>query len=200
MSSIFPFILLAIFNCLIARAVRRSKRDSQLRNEHLRRTQLKSQDQQLITMLLLVTVTFLVTTLPQTIRVAVYSIFINPWSSPKMYANYVFFIHLTSKVYWSNAMANFFLYCISGSKFRNDLKGIFACGRRIRKWFSLLYFSCITYVEGYRFLWIMPYVEKQPKIDILTWLCLLFTFHAIIPQLCQYNIYWLCYMGRFCWG
>ena len=49
-----------------------------------------------------------------------------------MFALSVFLYQLSSKLYATNSGVNFFLYCISGQKFRNYLKEIF-CGSKVSK-------------------------------------------------------------------
>ena len=50
--------------------------------------------------------------------------------SPEKYARLMLFYHITNKLYFSNNGINFFLYCISGKKFRNDLQEILCRGRK----------------------------------------------------------------------
>ena len=42
--------------------------------------------------------------------------------TPSKYASAMLIYHVTHKLYHSNSGINFFLYCISGQKFRNDVK------------------------------------------------------------------------------
>ena len=47
--------------------------------------------------------------------------------TPEKYARLIFFYHIRQKLYHSNNGINFFLYCISGQKFRSDLKELLCC-------------------------------------------------------------------------
>ena len=79
----------------------------------------------LTVMLLLVTFAFLLLTTPLFVFYVVYLIKDNLASS-KSYAEFAFTVYFTSMLWTSNAAVNFYLYCLGGSKFRKDLKGIFS--------------------------------------------------------------------------
>ena len=88
-----------------------------------RNSTLTDQERQLIVMLLCVSFVFLLLTLPIYIRQMVYQ-FIDETASPHAYARYVFIYYLTQGLYFTNSSVNFYLYCLTGSKFRADLKSI----------------------------------------------------------------------------
>ena len=92
----------------------------------MRQKTMKSTENQVTIMLLLVTTLFLVLMLPAYVR-CVYTQF-RKVSTPAKYAGFVFFSQISQKLYYTNNAINFFLYCISGKKFRNDLKEILHCG------------------------------------------------------------------------
>ena len=48
-------------------------------------------------------------------------------STPYFYASYHLFYHVVDKVYYTNNGINFFLYAMSGHKFRADLVKVFRC-------------------------------------------------------------------------
>ena len=54
-----------------------------------------------------------------------YELVVNHKESPKIYAGYYFFFHFGFKLYYTNNGINFFLYVISGKKFRSDLVRLF---------------------------------------------------------------------------
>lgn len=83
-------------------------------------------DKQLSKLLLVVSFTFLVLTLPQYIRYTAY-VFINHQSDYVTFANYVLFYNLSQKLFMTNDAINFLLYCIGGTRFRGDLRKIFSC-------------------------------------------------------------------------
>ncbi len=88
-------------------------------------------ERQLTVMLLAVSVAFLLLTLPLFVRNCIYTLD-NPMRSSHTYALYFFLYHFSNKFYMTNnAAINFYLYCITGSKFRQDLVELFGCcGKR----------------------------------------------------------------------
>ena len=90
----------------------------------------KARESQLVVMLLLVTFTLLILTLPQYIRYVVYLI-MNSRADAEAYATYILVYNITQKLYFTNSMCNIFLYAIGGSKFRQDVKELF-CRRSKR--------------------------------------------------------------------
>jgi len=80
----------------------------------------------LTAMLLWVTFAFLLLTLPVHIRYALYT-FIDKHESASTYAMYVLIYNISQKCYYTNSTVNIMLYCLSGPKFRKDLKRLF-CG------------------------------------------------------------------------
>lgn len=87
---------------------------------NIRRERIK-REFQLTRMLLRVTFAFLFLTFPIQIRYAVYS-FIDKYESPSSYALFIFLNHFSNKCFYTLSGINFYLYCMSGHKFRTDLK------------------------------------------------------------------------------
>ena len=85
-------------------------------------TTMKSAESQLTIMLLLVTTLFFILLCPTYIRF-IY-LLLTEQDTPRQYAISMFLYQITSKLYTTNSGINFLLYCISGQKFRNDLKEI----------------------------------------------------------------------------
>ena len=90
-----------------------------------RQKTMKNAENQVTVMLVSVTTLFLILLCPTYFRF-IYLVFAKP-DTPFEYANSILFIQITYKLYSSNSGINFFLYCISGQKFRNDLKEILCC-------------------------------------------------------------------------
>ena len=86
---------------------------------------MKNAENQLTIMLLLVTTLFLILLIPTYTRF-IYTTFVKP-DTPFNYANSMLFYHVSFKLNMTNNGITFFLYCISGRKFRNDLKEILCC-------------------------------------------------------------------------
>ena len=85
-----------------------------------------SKDMQLTIMLLSVTFALIIFTLPMNIRYILF-IIVYPWQSERTYAIYQLIYHVSQKLYFINNAINFYLHCVSGSKFRNDLQ-VLICG------------------------------------------------------------------------
>ena len=132
---IIPFSLLIHMNYAIVKAVRNSRimfssntaiisPKTKLGMDRRRRT-MNSAENQLTIMLLLVTILFLILLFPTYIRF-IYSTFVGR-DTPSKYATSSLMLEITYKLYNTNSGINFFLYCISGERFRNDLRKIMCC-------------------------------------------------------------------------
>ena len=142
LNAVMAFAVLSYMNYVIIKKVRSSRkmfRDNKIQGHQRgqgqnnamctkREENMKNNEKQITTMLLLVTTLFLILMFPTNIRF-VYSNFVAR-DTPTKYANLMFFYHLSYTLYITNNGINFFLYCISGRKFQNDLKELLSCGRR----------------------------------------------------------------------
>ena len=131
-TGVIPISLLAYMNSVILRTVRKSGNiftngGDSLEFSKVRKKTMKSAENQLTIMLLLVTMLFLVLLIPTYIRY-LYLTFVDS-STPRGYANIVLFSQVTYKLYTTSNGINFFLYCISGKRFRNDIKELVSCGK-----------------------------------------------------------------------
>ena len=137
-NGIIPFSMLIHMNYVIVKTVRKSRKmfrtnttstdtNSSMQDLNkemdVRQKTMKSAENQLTIMLLLVTMLFLILLIPTYIRFIYLTLLER--DTPSKYASSMLFFHVTHKLYHSNNGINFFLYCISGRKFRNDLKEIF---------------------------------------------------------------------------
>ena len=89
---------------------------------------MKSTERQICVTLLSVTFGFLILTTP-TFSVMLYTIISDFKKSPKLFANFYLAYHIAHKTYYTNHGINFFLYVMSGRKFRKDLIMLFACNK-----------------------------------------------------------------------
>ena len=139
---ILPFVSLLIMNSVIIRTLQKRSQSnliklmtsqrqgqSQGQGENIAQGQEKSShvnntDQQIYTMLLLVTFSYLILTTPSYVML-LYINLVDPLQSPYHYAAYILFVKFGGKTYFSNFGINFFLYVLSGQKFRNDLAKMF---------------------------------------------------------------------------
>ena len=133
-NAFIPFILLIHMNYIIVKTVRNSRKlfrsNFETATPGRRQKTMKNAENQLTTMLLLVTTLFLILLLPTYIRY-VYSASVSS-DTPSKFATSIFFSEISYKLYFTNSGINFFLYCVSGKKFRNDLKEIVCCIRRTK--------------------------------------------------------------------
>ena len=127
---ILPFIFLLIMNCVIINTLRngsniRSEIQGQGQNEgQLNKT--RSSENQITVTLLVVTFSFLVLTTPFYI-IFIYLTSFGMGSTSKGLAAFYLVYHIGEKGYYTNYAINFFLYIISGQKFRTDLVKLFSC-------------------------------------------------------------------------
>ncbi len=145
--SFLPYITMFTFNILIIRTMQnRNKYFDQVKKEaknkdapytidksdntNISNKKAKSQnvDKQLTIMLMSVSFAFLLLTLPLFIRYFIYMT-VNPKRNPPTYAMYMFLYNFSNKSYMTNNAINFYLYCITGSKFRRDLVKLFQCDK-----------------------------------------------------------------------
>ena len=139
LNAVIPFTMLIHMNFVIVKTVKTSRKffttdDTNTRMDSRQRI-MKSAENQLTIMLLLVTTLFFILLCPAYFRF-IYLLFAKR-DSPLEYVNSMILFEVSYKLYASNSGINFFLYCISGKKFRNDLKKILCCCcRRRDQWQS----------------------------------------------------------------
>ena len=135
LNAVIPFVMLIHMNYVIVTTVRNSKNvlvdtntttsTAAYQGMETRRKIMKSAESQLTIMMLLVTTLFLILLCPTYFRF-IYLLFAKQ-DTPFEYAKSRLIYHVSAKLYATNSGINFLLYCISGKKFRNDLKEILCC-------------------------------------------------------------------------
>ena len=129
LNAFISFTLLIHMNYVIVKTVRKSRKMFSINlgtaGTNSRQTSMKKAENQLTSMLLMVTTLFLILLLPTYTRY-IYSAFVVSDTPSKFSASFLFF-EISYKLYVTNSGINFFLYCVSGQKFRNDLKEIACC-------------------------------------------------------------------------
>ena len=121
MSSLVPFCVLLILNSFIIVTLQKRKDTfNKIGTSRDSSSEQKSSDFQVTVMLLLVSFTLLILTLPQYIRITIYT-FLDNYRDPTKMGTYKLITSITYKFFAINNVCNFFLYAISGSKFRGDL-------------------------------------------------------------------------------
>ena len=87
-------------------------------------SKIKTSDKQIFAILLLVTFAFMILTTPGYLFFLV-NLLVDFTTSPRLFAGYHLFTNAVQKLHYTNHGINFFLYVISGQKFRKDLKRLF---------------------------------------------------------------------------
>ena len=124
----FPFLALLTMNSVIIHTLRKRAKqklleisgESQTEDQNLK---IKHSENQIFIMLLLITFVFLILNIPT--RALVFYLNFSKGDSPYYYAGLNLFFQIGDKSYVTNHAINFFLYVMSGQKFRTDLKNLF---------------------------------------------------------------------------
>ena len=132
-----PFVCLLIMNSFIIHTIRnRSKfhlsmstsqgqgQGQNQGNNERQTSKIKSSEMQIYIILLLVTFAFLVLMTPGYV-LFVYVMLVDYRRTPQSFAGYIFIHSFSQKTFYTNYGINFFLYVISGKKFRSDLVWLF---------------------------------------------------------------------------
>ena len=120
-----PFVSLLFMNSVIIHKIRNRSILTNLADGSKRKSmKSNTSERQMFAILLLVTFGFLILTTPGYICM-LYIMVIDFFATPKLFAGYHFFYSFASKLHMTNHGINFFLYVISGHKFRADLIGLF---------------------------------------------------------------------------
>ena len=125
LNAVIPVLLLIHMNYIIVKTVKNSGKMFGANGMLKRKETMKSTEKQVTIMLLLVTTLFLILLVPTYIRF-IYVAFAAR-DTPLEYAKTLLVFQITAKLYKTNSGINFLLYCVSGKKFRNDLKEILSC-------------------------------------------------------------------------
>ena len=132
-SFFLPFLLLLVMNCFIINTLHRrsdiimAKSDGQGDSKSKGQGQkMKNSERQIFITLLFVTFAFLILNIPG-YAFFLYVMVYDYEQSPKSFAGYTIFECIGRNLYFTNYAINFFLYVISGKKFRVDLMRLFRC-------------------------------------------------------------------------
>ena len=115
-----PFVLLLTMNSVIIHKIRHRSMPSVKRNIKGGKTP----ESQLFAILLLVTFAFLILTTPGYL-LFLFIMFVNFFETAQLFAGYYLLYSVAQKLHVTNHGINFFLYVISGQKFRTDLVNLF---------------------------------------------------------------------------
>ncbi len=122
----FPFAALLAMNSVIIHTIRTRQDFSAGGNKGARS---KSADSQVFAILLLVTFSFL-TLITPAYMLFLFQKLVDFKTNPTLLAGWHLFYSSAQKLYHTNNGINFFLYILSGTKFRNDFLQLFGCTRK----------------------------------------------------------------------
>ena len=122
----FPFVALLVMNSFIIHTIRSRKNLAAVQSGHHQR----SSDTQIFIILLLVTFSFLLLITPA-YMLFLFNMIIDFNQSPRYQAGFQLFYSISEKTWYTNDAINFFLYIMSGIKFRKDFLLLFgSCKNR----------------------------------------------------------------------
>ena len=127
-SYLLPFVFVIIMNSFVIYTLRQRSKNNLTRSKCQGQTQGQCQgdkqyQRQIFVMLLLVAFAFVVMTTPVYVTILWQSFYFRP--TAKLIATSYFLFSVTDKIYFTNNGINFFLYVMSGQKFRTDLRNLF---------------------------------------------------------------------------
>ena len=131
---IFPFISLLVMNSVIIHTLRNRNifgkpGQSQGQNEG-HKSHVRSSEKHVVATLLLVTFAFLILSTPSYVFLSLMTIPDNSKRTPFSAAIYHLLLGIVGNMHYTNSGINFFLYVLSGRKFRADLLKLFKCHGR----------------------------------------------------------------------
>ena len=132
-SFILPFVSLLTMNSVIIHTLRQRSKlkmseaqdKSQKMGQNIKN---KNSDRQIFTMLLLVTFGYLILNIP--VKSLIFYLNFYSGQTAYYYAGLHLFYQIGEKTFYTNHGINFFLYVMSGQKFRTDLKNLFICSKK----------------------------------------------------------------------
>ena len=144
-----PFVLLSTMNSFIILTIRKSRQFTatastnqghghDLDEGHGHKT--KQFEKQTYIILFLVTFGFLILVTPSYLCF-LYANVVDYQRSAKSFAEFYLFYHIAQKLFYTNFGINFYLYVISGQKFRKDLLNLFRIKMKTRADHNVLKFS-----------------------------------------------------------
>ena len=93
-------------------------------------TKMKSSENQMFVLLLLVSFTFLICSISH-YSLLLYINLVDYRKSPSLLAGFHLFHSTGQKAYYTNNGINFYLYIISGQMFRSDVANLFKCRKKL---------------------------------------------------------------------
>ena len=122
-----PTIVMFVMNILIINKIEMRRKNPQSLQEVAAKSKSESRQSNATTILLLVSFTFIFCHLLLVGNFIVFSFLVNPMTSPTTFAAATLCLQLGNLLKKANHGANFWLYFVSGKRFRKDLVNIFCC-------------------------------------------------------------------------
>ena len=143
---------------------------------------LKNSERQMFVILLFVNFSFLIFTIPP-YSLLLYINFVDYQKSPALLAGFYLFHSIGQKAYYTNYGINFYLYIISGKKFRSDVANLFKCGKK-----PLIDTSICTVSNSYQVIQLFHYTHFCQII----WQITEFPQFGLIPQPPDHHYFVVC--------
>ena len=124
---VVPFFCLLTMNSFIIHTLRRRSRQQLGVGVQGQSSRMKSSEKQIYAILLLVAFSFVVFITPMCLLNDVFAMFMDLTSTPRDFAQFYLSESVVHKLHFTNNGINFFLYVISGKKFRSDLLIFLKC-------------------------------------------------------------------------
>ena len=159
--SFCPFFIITVLNCFIVKQVWLAKRRREMYlqnkcNRGIPRTRSRGTEAstRLTLMLLTVSFTFLLTTLPMNIVLILAQFWNNtPQQGLQKSATFILVKHVTELLMYVNHTINFFLYCATGKKFRKILMDLLCnrgiCGKNVEVGQTVINTRCSIKLTNY---------------------------------------------------
>ena len=130
---VVPFFCLLTMNSFIIHTLRRRSRQQLGVGNQGQSSRMKSSEKQIYAILLLVAFSFVIFITPMCLLNDVFAMFMDLTSTPRDFAKFYLSESIVHKLHFTNNGVNFFLYVISGKKFRSDLMNFLKCQKDSKK-------------------------------------------------------------------
>ena len=124
---VVPFFCLLTMNGFIIHTLRRRSSQQLGVGSQGQSSRMKSSEKQIYAILLLVAFSFVVFITPMCLLNDIFAMFMDLTSTPRDFAQFSLSESVVHKLHFTNNGINFFLYVISGKKFRSDLVNLLKC-------------------------------------------------------------------------
>ena len=124
---VVPFFCLITMNSVIIHTLRKRSRQQLGVGNQGQNSKAKTSEKQIYAILLLVAFSFVIFITPMCLLNDIFAMFMDLTSTPRDFAQFYLSESIVHKLHFTNNGINFFLYVISGRKFRSDLVNLLKC-------------------------------------------------------------------------